>query len=339
MKNLLKTTLLLAIGSALLLMGSCKKDKTIISAGPEKIKSTFSNFSNWRGSLAVPTQKFRLDATKGGLIRGDRGYEFTIRPGTLLDWNNNPVTGLVDVELTEVTNAFEMMATGAGTWAEDGILGSVGMFNLTITQGGNPVLVNPNQPIQAMVTANPDASMQGVRLFRGLERDSAFNDFIVRWRQENDTTRFNADSLREVYDSIQRSFVRKRCIRFDLSFLNWCNLDKFWNGPGEMVRVEIPNILENIDTRVYVYIERDNLKGLIPLYQDGQGTNKQLIFNSRGYTLPVGWKIRIIVATRDKDYNLFYETRLITITAGGVHELKDLKPISDLDLETFFKGL
>lgn len=340
MNNRLKSSLLLAISGTLLLLGSCKKDKTVIDPGSSKLKSAYTNFSQWRQSLAAPTQKFRLDMAKGGTIRGDRGYEFTIRPGTLVDGSNNAITGNVDIELIEVTNAYEMLATGAGTWAGDGILGSVGMFSLNISQNGQPVNVNRNQPIQAMVTANPNASMQDVRLFRGVVDDSTFNDFAVQWWRQNDSTRFNADSLRDVWDSIQKSFNRKRCIRFELNFLSWCNLDKYWNNPnGEAIVVHIPGTADHHDTKVYMYLEQENLKGLVPMLYNGLGINNQRIFNSNMYKLPLGWNIRIIVVTRDNDYNLFYETRMITNATGAVHEFKDLKSVSDLDLEKFFRGL
>jgi outer membrane protein assembly factor BamB len=336
MNNRLKSSLLLAISGTLLLLGSCKKDKTIVNS----VKSAFTNFSQWRQSLAVPAQKFRLDMSTGGTIRGDRGYEFTLRPGTLVDGSNNPITGNVDIELIEVTNAYEMMATGAGTLANDGILGSVGMFSLNISQNGQPVNVNRSQPIQAMVTANPNASMQDVRLFSGNVNDTTFDDPTVQWREQNDSIRFNADSLRDVWDSIQKSFIRKRCIRFELNFLSWCNLDKYWNNPnGEAIVVHIPGTADHLDTKVFMYIEQENLKGLVPMFFNGRGANDQRVFSSNLYKLPLGWNIRIIVVTRDKDYNLFYQTRIITNATGAVHEFKDLKSVSDFDLEAFFKGL
>jgi hypothetical protein len=88
-----------------------------------------------------------------------------------------------------------------------------------------------------------------------------------------------------------------------------------------------------------MYIEQENLKGLVPMFFNGRGANDQRVFSSNLYKLPLGWNIRIIVVTRDKDYNLFYETRIITNATGAVHEFKDLKSVSDIDLEKFFRGL
>jgi hypothetical protein len=337
-RKLLTIGLALSLGATLLLP-SCKKDK---DQTPDKQKSSYRSFAEWRQSLSVPKQTFTLNASTGGNIRGDRGYDFTIAPGTLIDGFNNPVTGNVVVELTEVTNAYEMAGTGAGTLADDGILSSVGMFNLRITQGGNPVFVNPNQPIQAMVTTNENATMDGVSLFRGNNTiDSSNNDSRVVWTRDADSTiRFNADSIRNVWDSIQRTFIRKRCIRFELKFLSWCNLDRYINNPnGETIRIEIPGIADHVDTRVFIYLDQDNLKGLVNLFFDGQGSNNQNLYSSRFYKLPLGWKIRVIVATLDKDFNLTYETRLITNTTGAVHEFKDLKPVSDAELEMLFRSL
>ncbi len=323
----------------------CKKDKVVINPTGETKKSSFSDFSRWRKSLTIPKQRFSLNASNGGTIRGDRGYEFSFRPGTLVDQNNNPITGFVNIELIEATNAYEMMATGAGTSAVDGILGSVGMFSLNITQDGRQVFVNQTQPIQAMVTANPDASMDGVSLFQGtpdtisISRGDGF-DSEIEWSRRNDSTRFNADSIRNIWDSIQRSELRKRCIRFDLYFLSWCNLDKYWNNlSGAIVQVYVPDIEEHFDTKVIMYLEQENLKGLVSLYPDYNWPKNATQYSSSNYRLPIGWKIKLIVISRDKDYNLLYETRTITNAAGTVHTFKNLTPISDEDLEAYFKNL
>ena len=343
MKHLMKPSIIMAFAALFLFIAGCKKDNVVIDPGPEKQQSSFRDFFSWRQSLPLPIQKFRLDVSRGGTIRGDRGYEFTIMPGTLVDAANNPIKGMVDIELLEVTNAYEMMASGAGTWAVNGILASIGMFSLTITQNGQDVFVNRNQPIQAMVTANPNAGIEGIWLFRG-NADSIptvlLEDMGVRWSLVNSNSGFQADTVRNVWDSVQRQLVKRRCIRFDLNFLRWCNLDKYINNvDGEQIVVEIPGIGDHVDTRVYMYLEQENLKGMVSMQQAGMGADRQRIFNSQNYRLPLGWQIRIIVVTRDKKGNLFYETRIITNASGAVHEFKDLKSISDEDLEAFFKGL
>jgi hypothetical protein len=342
MNKNIKRPLATAFAATILLIAGCKKDLVFITPGAEKQTSAYSSFSEWQKSRPLPTQFFTLDASKGGTICGDRGYTFTFRPGTLVDRSNKPIEGAVDIQLLEVTNAYEMMASGAGTWATNGILASVGMFSLNISQNGQEVFVNRSQPIQSMVTANPNASMAGIELFRGAIDTTLgilLEDLGVRW-QVQASSGFNADTLRDVWDSIQKRYVKRRCIRFNLNFLKWCNLDKYINNAdGQKIVVEIPGINGHTDTKVYMYFEEENLKGMVPMFDETKAAVHAKIYTSRHYNLPLDWKIRIIVVTRDKKGTLLYETRIITNTKGAVHEFKDLKSISDEDLEAFFRGL
>jgi hypothetical protein len=329
--NVIQTSGILLTIAAVSFMASCKKEiKPVAKATP--VKSSFYDFTHWKSALTDPIQNFQLDASKGGTIRGDRGYTFTIAPSSLKDRNGNTVSGTVKVELIEVTNVIEMMATGAQTEAVDGILGSAGMFKLEITQNWNRLQLNKSKPIQATVTANPDAQLDNIEVFQG-RSESDNTDTVIRWLRGNGPRPLFADSLEEFYDSLKMVWEKKRVIKFELTFLGWCNLDAYFNSPtGESIQVKVSGVEDHIDTRVIMHLIQNNLKGLIDL-NPIKNVNNPIDYTSKPYNLPLGWEIRIIVVTRDKDYNLSYETRTITNTQGIVHEFKNLKPISDKDLE------
>lgn len=333
-----RISIVLTICFATILPGCKKNHDHPLADNQPAIKSNFNSFTRWKSALPIQTQSFKLDASKGGTIRGDRGYTFTIAPSSLKDWDGNNVSGIVNVELIEVTTATEMLATGAQTEAVDGILGSAGMFNLRITQNWNPLQLDKSKPIQAMVTADPNAQLDNIEVFQG-QSQSNLGDTIIRWLSSNGPRPVFSDSLEEFYDSLELIWKEKRAIKFELTFLGWCNLDAYLNSPtGENIQVKVPGVENHIDTRVIMYLKQSNLKGLVDLKPIDNGKNPT-DYQTKPYNLPLGWEIRIIVVSRDKDNNLTYETRTITNNQGIVHEFKNLKPISDKDLEDFFKSL
>lgn len=302
-------------------------------------KSAYGSFSKWSNTMAPPKQKFTVNLTTGGTIVGDHGYRFYFAPGSLLDQAYQPVTGNVEIYLTEVTNVIEMLGSGARTEAYNGILGSAGMFNLTLTKNGKALYINPAKPVKATVMANSDVNMSGVTLFSGSKAiDSATGDSSIKWNQRDSLgTKFNWDSLNRIYDSINKVYLEKRCIRFDLNFSGWCNLDAYYNDPsGASIMIKAEGTKSNLETRVFMYLKQGYLTGLYELSKDY--TDNEL-FTSTYYNLPIGWSIKIIVVTRTQDKELKYQVRDITNATSTVHSFSSLTPVSDSDLESFFRSL
>ncbi len=340
------------IGIALLIavfaVKSCKKDKiTLLKNNNVITPSNYASFAQFRKSFKPLTQSFSINATNGGFIRGDRGYTFRIKPNSLRLQNGSLASGNVSIKLTEVTNVHEMLATGAFTQANNGILGSAAMFNLTISQNGAPITIDPQLPIAAEVMTDPSADLSNIQVFSGSESsdnfssDSISNDTTIKWDLRDSVpssggNNINYDSLRQVYDSIQKEYNTRRCIKFDLYFTSWCNLDAYFNDPnGAKIRVKYDNVTEDLDTRVFMYLKQGYLNGFYELTYEGFSKE----FTSTYYNLPVGWNIKIILVTNTKDKQIKYQVKDIINATSTVHECNSLSDISDADLEAFFKSL
>ncbi len=337
-KSFMLKTLFMAIITSVIVL-ACKKDKVIIIQDGSPKTSKFNSFNSWKSSLKDPVQNFKVNGSAGTTIVGDRGYRFYFAPGSLLDNMGKPITGTVNVKLTEVTNPADMLATGARTEAVDGILGSAGMFNLELNYNGNPAYINPSKPVKAEVMSNPDADLSNVKVFNGQLQSDSTGDTTVKWRNQDSSFQkyLNYDSLKKVYDSIQKEYLQKRCIKFDLYFGNWCNLDAYFNSPtGAPVRVKAENTKGNKDTRVFMYLTNSNLKGFYELRRDITDPEE---FNSTYYNLPIGWKMLIVVVTRTQKDEVQFETKEVTNASGTVHVLKNRIGITDENLEKFFRSL
>ena len=113
--------------------------------------------------------------------------------------------------------------------------------------------------------ANPDAKMTDLEVFKGsvVTRGNLHDQKIV-WNPMDSANKVPifSDSLQNIYDSIAKEINSRRVITFNLKFSNWCNLDAYFNKPnGAPVKVIVPNSAANLDTRVFLMINRDNLKG------------------------------------------------------------------------------
>lgn len=332
LKLILTTILFLGMG-----FYSCRKHKFSNSSSEMTSVSKFSTFASFRNSLNKNVQKFTINASAGGKIIGDKGYRFYFKPGTLVNFSGNPVSGNVNISLIEVTNAYSMIATGAGTRARDGILGSAGMFKLDATQNGQPLYINPNNPVVAQIMVDPNVNMDNVDLFAGSEfKDTSTNDTAVNWSRDSINWKYNQDSLMQVWDSLNKIYMQKRCITFDLYFTSWCNLDMYYNDPnGAFVDVEVPEAKDNLDTRVIFYINENYTKGLYEPFNRPTITN----WNCSPYNLPIGWKIKIIVVTRDSKKQVKYQVKDIINTANTKHTMNNFIGVTDEELEKFFKNL
>lgn len=334
----LVATLFCMIG--IVMLQACKKNTTKNASNNETgTPSKFSSLNAFAKSFAPPQQVFTVDASTGGTIRGDHGYSFAFAPGSITDELGKPITGNVDLTLVEITNDAEMLAAGAFTEAEDGILGSAGMFNLIASQGGKQVFINPAKPIVATVLTSIEAEVSGLKVFNGIVKRDSSGDTTIRWKRDsvgNSQGNLNWDSVKQVWDSIQKVLVTKRCIRFNLYTCGWCNLDAYWNlSTGAAIRISVGNVDGNTETRVFMHLDQGNLKGLYEMRKDATSG----YYQSDPYNLLEGWSIKIIVVTRTKEGVLKYETGDITNTKGAVHEFKTFITTTDDGLEQFFKGL
>lgn len=332
--------LILLIALTVLLFQACKKDRTIVYVtNPSNPiipvvtpPSSFTTLKAFFNTFRPQQQAFSFDNSVGGTVRGDKGMTFTFAASSFRTSANVPVVGVVKINLIEVNRYAEMLGTGAFTEATNGILGSAAMFNITATQNGQTVYLV--KPIQTSIPVNLDANLANIKKFTGKINISANNDTVVKWT--SDTAFFyNADSTSKVYDSLKKVYEDKRIIKFTIKTLGWCNLDAYYNSPtGNQVVATFTGINNILNAQVYMKIDNDGLKGLIPLFYDASKDE----FNSSAYKLPPNWTIHLITLVKDKDKRVYIEDKKV-VNSGVTTNFSKLKEISDADLETFFNSL
>lgn len=103
-------------------------------------------------SLAQPhVQYYTLDADQDQLLEGEKGGRFYISANSFVTAAGEPVTGKVDIDLTECYSLGDMISLGLTTTAQNRILESGGMLNINASQNGQPLQLKEGSSIGAAI--------------------------------------------------------------------------------------------------------------------------------------------------------------------------------------------
>ncbi len=140
-----------------LLFFSCKK--------PDPI---YVDASNNIITLSDELKAFAPEA-QTATVSSDNVISFTTEAGNIItfpanafvDKQGNPITGNVELSITEITNISDMILSGMMTNSNQGPLSSQGEFNVKVTQNGEELdlaegatfnITNPNTPLDTAIT-------------------------------------------------------------------------------------------------------------------------------------------------------------------------------------------
>jgi hypothetical protein len=316
----------LSITSAVLVACVDKAEPLIGTAVP---KVSYTSPNNFNQRLLPVVQSFSIDASKAMTITTSSGSSFEFETACFYNTSGYINSGTVDVKITEVSETSEMMATGAGTESNLGLLASAGMFKIEASQNGKELSLDPNRSIKVQIPANEGATVDGFKIFKGTENPS--KDRII-WYESPDTNSLNGVRLEKL--------GQKYLFNFGLTFLSWCNLDRYANaGGGEPIVVAIDgDDYGNFNTNIYISFELSGggPKGMVQLFSDA--TLKQ--WNTANYNLPFNDKFTIIATAVNLDTKqLEYGIMEITHTPDKIHTFTKLTPISEANLEAKFRAL
>ena len=101
------------------------------------------------------------------MVTGTNGTTLFFNANTFKDMNGNPVSGPVEIEMIETQSNKDMLLWNRPTTTTDGqLLVSGGIVYVNVTQGGNQLSINDNNPIQASV---PSDNFIAMDYFTGAE--------------------------------------------------------------------------------------------------------------------------------------------------------------------------
>jgi len=122
---------------------SCKKDDPVeINNNTNLNPSNHSDNTELLNELqtyAPLAQKQTKNSDEIITFTTEKGNELIFPAEAFVDGSGNPVTGNVDVSVTEITNVSEMILSGMMTNSDQGPLSSQGAFNVEVSQNSQPL--------------------------------------------------------------------------------------------------------------------------------------------------------------------------------------------------------
>lgn len=133
----IKTLLALSF-LALVVFNSCEHDTEDLSVDYPNLRAFFAG-------NCLPVQYHSLDASVGGTIIGNNGVEIAIPANILVDTNNQPIAGIVDIELVEALNFDDIVFSRRSNFINQRPVKTNGQFMLTIKKNGQYLNIAPGQ--------------------------------------------------------------------------------------------------------------------------------------------------------------------------------------------------
>ncbi len=246
----------------------------------------FSSFMS--NSRTSKIQSFSKEFIPGLTLTLDSGSTVVIG-GNLLDADGHIVSGLVDVDIVELTHRGEMLTAGMSTMGidEDGnksALISGGEHYVNITQDDAPLTLQGEYTINVLtsLTGGTDLDME---LFVPADENVEF-DGDVDWSQVDMDRKmgFGGEGEGSYYWLTSDTF-------------GWTNVDKWSSDPRDKTRIQVGVPEGFSDQNSVVYLTYDGepaALAFLDVYDDASG-----LFTEHYGMLPIGLEIHLIFLSID----------------------------------------
>jgi len=302
---------MMAIIIATLFSTSCKKEKTNEIDGNNDPKTTYSSVYEFIKSLAPEMQKFTINATTGGTIKGTAGTNINFTAGSLMK-SGVPVTGNVEITLQEIRTKRDMMSTGVFTGSFDGqILESDGMFFIDARQDGVQLEIDPNNPMEVEMPAVDNLPDSTMILFIGVA--DSINRDNVAWKPN-----------KVPVGNSQNAYV------FKWYNFGFCNIDRYYdpNCSGDL-EITIPSNYDPNKTSIMIIFE--DVHAEAATYKLSSGKFATL------YCLPLNRKIKLLCVSII-DEKLYFSLTDETTEATMRYTIPEGKLTSEVALDAILKS-
>jgi hypothetical protein len=209
----MRKTLLLVTFFGVMVTLSCNKDDNGMNNNPSTL-STYSSMNEVFNLLRVQPKYVNVNGATGGSFYGNSGTRYVFPANCFQDAAGNPVTGTVQVEVTEYLKKGDMVFSKMLPVSDGNDLISAGEINVNGTVGGAKVYIKPGMFFKAYVPQSGTVP-SGFQYFSGITpQDTSVS--IVNWRAfvdsgmnramifVKDTTKTKKDTLAFVCDSMKR---------------------------------------------------------------------------------------------------------------------------------------
>jgi len=113
----------------------------------------------------VESEYFEIDTKQNNVVESKNGTIVFVPQGAFVDQSGKPVEGKVSVELAQPNSLSDLVLSNMTTTSNGAPLSSAGMLYVNANIDGNPVFINPDNPLYAEVAS--DAEREDMMLYYG----------------------------------------------------------------------------------------------------------------------------------------------------------------------------
>ena len=331
--NIKSIKVVLLMMMSVILLTNCKRDK--LETVDEGDTTPDIPISNFFAKYQPPTENFTINEDQGATIIGTKGTVIRFNPNIFVDQSNNPVTGNIDIQLTELYSKGDLLLSKRPTVSGSEMLVSGGAINLVVTQNGQKLTNNTWGGVNITMPGNGNP-IWGMEIFNGVS-DVFTNqdqnvDSTFDWTVDPDSSWVGVDSISWQQDSMNVTFSDFSYF-FSCNALDWINCDYYWGvDPKTTVSVHVPKEFENHNTNVFIVFK--NIRSVLELYCWLSGDPYHDYNSAR---MPIGSEIQVIVIS-GKDDEYYASVSDHTVALDDVY-VPTLTPITEIDLKALIDAL
>lgn len=288
-------------------------EPTLPSTAPTGTPALGALFSDLKPTPQIIT----VPAGVAHTVYAAKGTELNFYPNSFKDASGNTITtGNVQVEITEMYKAGDMISNQASTTADGDLLESGGQVYIKATAAGQPVY--PNKYRIGFPKSTPDTAKK-MAIYKGITSNP---NGITTWKID-DTTKVgkktNGTEWTGSGPNGKNRFLFDSCTDF-----GWINCDRVSDvgGPKTCVDVIISDTSCNKkNTEVFIVFPSINSVAYPEAYLPTKNTFRA--GNSGHYAIPTGVLINIVVITKKGSQYYYFEQK-------GTNVVDSLKVTADM---------
>lgn len=287
---------------------SCSKSDT------DQTIPTAQSFSNLQtAALNCVTQNFTMIAENGLATFFTTNGVIIKLNGTGLRKDGNAVTGLVDIEYSEIFDAGKMLTTDKTTMGEQtngqmALIISGGEFYINATQGGTQLTITSSIQliIPTSLTGGPNTAMS---LWTGQMPTTASN--MLGWIETN-------AGAGGTFGVVITGGAGQNITNYNATLpgFDWFNVDSFYTDarPKTHIFATVPKGYNGMNSAVYLHYKwsKNSLMKFDTFLND---TNR---FSEHYGEIPIGLECHVIFVTEDKG-RWRYAIKPVTVQSGDVY--------------------
>lgn len=310
---------------------ACKKDKVIVTkTSNPTVAESLDVISMWK-SRAPKAQGFQVDNATGGSFTTTAGTYFWFEAGSFLHEDGTPVTGKVDVSVTEYRTKADMLFSGVTVTSGGDLLESGGMFQILATQGTDNLKHNPDKAGYVQ-TNSTTLNFVAMDVWQG-EANANDKRNKINWVKKD-----SVDPVKPRQDSMQgggKGF--NYGLQFNYFKFGYCNIDREafkFKTKCTKFRIKMPKGCLDSNSTALLLFKNYNCCAWCHWL-----TNEDAI--STYYSLPVGETIKVLVykKTGNGEDDLEYSVQEITLTDDTEVTFTTTAPCTLQQLEDIIKAL